>query len=200
MEGRQGPGMSVARRLDITGEALLTRPRAMEHEEAQALVRLALASGAGQVTVGHGRDPVSRDNARMFVRAWQQEGGQVLGVVSWPEVAASWLRQARRLTVPEPDLWVMGGPPAGFSQVVHRLTCSTSWSPQRTLAWGPESVAVSLLLVGPQALEGVRGVDGVEAWVVHGGVMRGAQTPGVHAGPPTRRGREARVVDARWDQ
>ena len=105
MEGRQGTGMSAARRLDITGEALLTRPRAME-----------------------------------------QEGGQVLGVVSWPEVA------------------------------------------------------VSLLLVGPQALEGVRGVDGVEAWVVHGGVMRGAQTPGVHAGPPTRRGREARVVDARWDQ
>ena len=146
MEGRQGTGMSAARRLDITGEALLTRPRAMEQEEAQALVRLALASGARQVTVGHGRDPVSSDNARMFVRAWQQEGGQVLDVVSWSEVAAS------------------------------------------------------LLLVGPRALEGMRGVDGVDPWVVHGGVMRGAQTPGVHAGPPTRRGREARVVDARWDR
>ena len=58
---------------------------------------LALLRGmeATLVAVGHGRDPDSVAAARAFLAAWE---GQIAVVVDWPPSAASWLRQARRLT------------------------------------------------------------------------------------------------------
>lgn len=120
--------------------------------EVDALVDLAHRLDARTVVIGHGRDDVSRQNAARFATRWEARCGAVLVRVSWPEEAASWLRQARRLTSPEPDLWV-----AGLAQVTRRLAWSTLWQPCRTLALGSSTVHETLRLAGARVLEGMRG-------------------------------------------
>ncbi|MBB5080148.1 hypothetical protein [Nonomuraea endophytica] len=92
--------------------------------------------GVVTVTVGHGRDPGSVAAAERFVKDWEAGGGLVGEVVSWPEEAASWLRQARRFASGEPDAWVVIAGPAGWAGwagMRSRLLHHTTWDPSRTL-------------------------------------------------------------------
>lgn len=134
-----------------------TLPEPATEAEVDALVDLAHRLGVRSVVIGHGRDDVSRQNAARFAARWEAGDGEVLVRVSWPEEAASWLRQARRLTSPEPDLWVLGGAAAGLAQVTRRLAWSTLWRPRRTLALGSSTVRETLRLAGARVLAGMRG-------------------------------------------
>lgn len=78
-----------------------TLPEPATDAEVDALVDLADRLDVQSVVIGHGRDDVSRQNAARFVARWEAGDGEVLVRVSWPDEAASWLRQSRRLTGPE---------------------------------------------------------------------------------------------------
>ncbi|MEV0159743.1 hypothetical protein [Nonomuraea fuscirosea] len=120
--------------------------------ELARVVELVLRQGARTVVVGHGRD--ARPAAEAFARTWE---GTVLAVVSWPERAASWLRQARRFTAGEPDAWVVAGAPLGWAGMSERLRRSTDWDPART--YGFAATARAVALAPPGTLEGMRGAD-----------------------------------------
>ncbi|HEV7652470.1 MAG TPA: hypothetical protein VGP26_30305 [Actinophytocola sp.] len=105
------------------------------------------------VVLGCAADPVSRANARLLAGACP---GEVLDIVVWPEVAASWLRQARRFTAHGPDAWVVTGTPAGWAGMARRLAHSTNWSARRTVATsGLAGVAFEEAF--DEALAGLRG-------------------------------------------
>lgn len=91
-------------------------------------------SGAVLVNVGHGRDPLSAARAAAFVAAWQ-DVGQVGLVVSWPAVAASWLRPARRLVSGAPDAWVVADSPEGWAGLSPRLASTPGWRADRTFVF-----------------------------------------------------------------
>ncbi|WP_410638933.1 hypothetical protein [Amycolatopsis sp. lyj-346] len=99
----------------------------MTPPELEALLRL--LGGARHIVIG--TDSSSRADGDQIAAAW---GGLVLATVTWPETAASWLRQARRFAAPEPDAWVVCATPAGWAGMCRRLQLSTSWSPHRTVA------------------------------------------------------------------
>ncbi|KDN22196.1 hypothetical protein [Amycolatopsis rifamycinica] len=90
---------------------------------------LGLIGGARHIVIG--TDTSSRADGERLATAW---GGTVLATVTWPETAASWLRQALRFAAPEPDAWVVSATPAGWTGMSRRLLRSTSWSPHRTFA------------------------------------------------------------------
>ena len=108
--------------------------------ELEAIV--GLIGRARHVVIGTAADPASREGGARIASAW---GGLVLATVTWPETAASWLRQARRFATPEPDVWVVSATPAGWriamavrpgtseAGMARRLRMSTSWSPHRTV-------------------------------------------------------------------
>ncbi|MGW5723781.1 hypothetical protein ACWEVP_46980 [Amycolatopsis sp. NPDC003865] len=98
----------------------------MTDAELEALVRL--IGPARHVVIGTTTDPASRADGERIAEAW---GGLVLATVTWPETAASWLRQARRFAAP--DLWVVSATPAGWAGMTRRLLLSTSWRPDRTV-------------------------------------------------------------------
>jgi hypothetical protein len=100
----------------------------MTDAELEALVRL--IGPARHVVLGTAADPASRADGERIARAW---GGLVLATVTWPETAASWLRQARRFAAPDPDVWVVSATPAGWAGMTRRLLRSTSWRPHRTV-------------------------------------------------------------------
>lgn len=132
----------------------------MTYEAASAEVAavLRLVGRPPAVVVGHGRDGAHL--AEAFVAAWE---GTVLDVVSWPEEAASWLRQARRFTAGAPDAWVVAGAPRGWAGMSERLRRSTDWDPART--YGFASTAGAVALTPPGTLEGMRGADrNGQAW------------------------------------
>jgi hypothetical protein len=99
----------------------------MTSPELEAL--LGLLGRARHIVIG--TDSASRPDAARIAEAW---GGLVLATVTWPETAASWLRQARRFAAPEPDAWVVSATPASWAGMSRRLLLSTSWSPHRTVA------------------------------------------------------------------
>ncbi|MEU8142591.1 hypothetical protein [Nonomuraea sp. NPDC048901] len=114
------------------------------------------------VVIGHGRDAAL--SAKAFAAAWESGPqadsaweGIVLGVVDWPEEAASWLRQARRFVAGPPDAWVVAGAPLGWARMSERLRQSTDWDPGRT--FGFASTAQAVALAPPGTLEGMRGAD-----------------------------------------
>ncbi|WP_433511804.1 hypothetical protein ACQP2T_49810 [Nonomuraea sp. CA-143628] len=124
------------------------------------------------IAIGHGRDAAL--SAKAFAAAWESgpqadspwDGGAqtdiawegtVLGVVDWPEEAASWLRQARRFVAGPPDAWVVAGAPLGWARMSQRLRQSTDWDPGRT--FGFASIAQAVALAPPGTLEGMRGAD-----------------------------------------
>ncbi|MFC4011661.1 Ada metal-binding domain-containing protein [Nonomuraea purpurea] len=119
--------------------------------ELETVIEL-LGPRAGSIVIGHGRDaaPV----AEAFAGAWR---GTVLAVVSWPDRAASWLRQARRFTAETPDAWVVAGAPLGWARMGERLRLSTDWDPRRTVGFASTMGAVAL--AAPGTLEGMRGSD-----------------------------------------
>jgi hypothetical protein len=103
--------------------------------QVDTLVRLAAARNAVTVSLGGGRADESRDALDAFEVAWAARGGYVLTRVDWPATAASWNRQARRLTDWAPDLWVIADTPAGWAPVGQRLATIDGWTPDRTLGF-----------------------------------------------------------------
>jgi hypothetical protein len=109
------------------------------------------------ISVGHARDDASRSAANAVIRAWTDRGGEVLGVVDWPEDSASWLRQARRLAAGAPDVWVVAGSPLGFAQMARRLRHSTDWDPKRTIAFSSLADIRLIEMASSGVLEGLHG-------------------------------------------
>lgn len=141
--------------------------------ELRQVTELALRRGARSVAIGRGRSAAAAAAVTEFARRWEAGGGTVLTVVTWPEEAASWLRQAVRLTAADPDLWVMAGTPRGWAQVTRRLLWSTPWQPGRTLAFAALGTQQAISLVGAHNLQGLAGAtaDG-GTWTVCNGNLR----------------------------
>lgn len=114
--------------IDAGAPARLTRP------ELDAMIGLLAGLTAGTVMVGCSRDEPARQAARSVADAWEARRGLVLDVVDWPETAASWLRQARRFTAHGPDAWAVIGQVGGWVSMGRRLTASTTWAAERTVA------------------------------------------------------------------
>ena len=137
------------------------------------LTELALLRSARSVAIGRGRSAAAAAAVTEFARRWEAGGGTVLTVVTWPEEAASWLRQATRLAAADPDLWIMAGPPRGWAQMTRRLLWSTPWQPGRTLAFAALGTQHAIGLVGAYNLHGFAGAtaDG-GTWTVCDGNIR----------------------------
>jgi hypothetical protein len=148
----------------------------METEATEAeldrMVQLALQRNARTVAIGHGRSLTAARTAREFSRRWEAAGRTVLCVLTWPEEAASWLRQATRFAGADPDLWVMAGPQAGWAQMTRRLLWSTPWQPERTIAFAGIGTGGAIGLVGTVNLPGLTGAttDG-GTWTVRDGQL-----------------------------
>ncbi|MEL4082309.1 MULTISPECIES: hypothetical protein [Arthrobacter] len=125
--------------------------------EVRSLVTMALSRGATSVTIGSGRDLITRASARTIADAWSTSGHGVAVTIDWPETAASWLRPANRFAAASTDLWIMLGPPLGWAQMTRRLLWSTPWKPSRTLLTGGVSDPRALELVGLHNLTGIAG-------------------------------------------
>lgn len=121
------------------------------------------------VSIGHSRDANSAAAAAAFASAWRERGHRVSAVVDWPEDAASWLRQARRLTAGEPDAWVIAAAVEGFVQVSRRLVHSTLWTARRTFAFATLADPRCGALAGPGVLDGLRGATSEGgSWAISG--------------------------------
>jgi hypothetical protein len=141
--------------------------------ELSRMTELALSRGARTVAIGHGRSAAAAAAAAVFARRWEASGATVLTVVTWPEEAASWLRQATRFAAADPDLWIMAGAPRGWAQMTRRLLWSTPWQPGRTLAFAALGTRRAIGLVGAHNLQGLAGAitDG-GTWTVCNGSIQ----------------------------
>jgi hypothetical protein len=150
--------------------------------ELNRMAELARRRDAGTIAIGRGRAARSATAAAAFARRWEAEGRIVLDIVTWPEEAASWLRQATRFAAADPDLWVMAGPAGGWAQVTRRLLWSTPWQPGRTIAFAALGTPPAIGLVGAHNLPGLTGAtaDG-RTWAVRDGRL---QAPGPYPGRP----------------
>lgn len=138
--------------------------------ELDRMLELALCRGTRTVAIGHGRAAAAVAAADAYARRWEAGGRIVLGVVTWPEYAASWLRQATRFAAANPDLWVMAGPVRGWAQMTRRLLWSTSWQPERTIAFAALGTEHAIGLVGAGNLPGLAGATaGGGTWTVRDG-------------------------------
>lgn len=174
---------SVVRRA-ATAEAEATEAETTEAELA-TMVELALRRDARTIAIGRGRSPAAAGAAAGLARRWEARGGTVLDVVTWPEEAASWLRQATRFTAANPDLWVMAGAPVGWAQMTRRLLWSTPWQAERTIAFATVGTDYAIALVGADRLTGLAGATASGGiWTVRdgrvepGGYRRPAGQPG----------------------
>jgi len=161
----------------MTASPLLPPGAARHIAEAEAteaelsrMTELALSRGARAIAIGRGRSPVAARAAAGFARRFQATGGIIICTVTWPESAASWLRQATRFAAADPDLWVMAGPAIGWAQMTRRLLWSTPWRPERTLAFAAIGTGRVIGLVGAHNLPGLTGptADGGTWQVRHG--------------------------------
>jgi len=141
--------------------------------ELDRMTELALGRGARTVALGSGNSPAAARAADGFARRWEAAGGTIICAVTWPETAASWLRQATRFAAADPDLWVMAGPATGWAQMARRLLWSTPWRPERTLAFAAIGTRPVIGLVGAHNLPGLTGptADG-GTWQIHDGLLR----------------------------
>ncbi|MGV9316576.1 hypothetical protein ACWDR0_30985 [Streptomyces sp. NPDC003691] len=143
----------------LTGSLRPGPDPAITCHELAALIELALARGTRSIAVGSGRTPAALAAAATITRTWRACGGTVADTVTWPETAASWLRQARRFAAAPAGLWVMTGPETGWAQMTRRLLWSTSWRPDRTLATAALARPATLALIGADRLRGMTGAD-----------------------------------------
>jgi hypothetical protein len=158
-------------RLARQAGATQTEAEATEAELDQML-QLALERNASTVAIGRGRSPAATRAATGFARRWQARARPVLCVVTWPEDAASWLRQATRFAGANPDLWVMAGPAGGWAQMTRRLLWSTPWQPERTIAFADIGTSRAIGLVGAANLSGLTGATaGGGTWGVRDGQL-----------------------------
>ena len=143
------------------------------------MTELALSRGARTVAIGRGRSAAAAAAVTAFARGWEATGATVLTVVTWPEEAASWLRQATRFAAADPDLWIMAGAPRGWAQMTRRLLWSTPWQPGRTLAFAALGTRPAIGLVGAHNLQGLAGATAYGGtWTVRNG--------SIQASPPDR--------------
>jgi hypothetical protein len=168
----------------MTGSPLLPPGRAgrvAEHiaeteatdAELTRLTELALGRGARTVALGSGNSLAATRATDNFARRWEAAGRTVICTITWPESAASWLRQATRFAAADPDLWVMAGPATGWAQMTRRLLWSTPWRPERTLAFASIGANDVISLVGAHNLPRLTGTtaDG-GTWQVSDGILR----------------------------
>jgi hypothetical protein len=141
--------------------------------ELNTMAELARRRDARTIAIGRGRSAPAAATAAAFARRWEAEGRIVLDIVTWPEEAASWLRQATRFAAADPDLWVMTGPAVGWAQMTRRLLWSTPWQPGRTIAFADLGTRHAVELVGAHNLDGLTGAtaDG-RAWAVRDGQLQ----------------------------
>lgn len=141
--------------------------------ELNRMAELALSRCARTIAIGTGRSPAAIRTAAGFASRWKAAGGTVLCHVTWPESAASWLRQATLFAAADPDLWIMAGPAAGWGQMTRRLLWSTSWQPGRTIACAALGTGHAIALVGGHNLPGLAGAtaDGGTWQVSHGNLQ-----------------------------
>jgi hypothetical protein len=156
--------------------------------ELNRVAELALRRDARTVTIGRGRSAAAAGAAAAFARRFQDQGRIVLDIVTWPEEAASWLRQATRFAAADPDLWVMAGPPGGWAQMTRRLLWSTAWEPGRTIAFAALGTEGAVGLVGADNLSGLTGATAHGGtWAVRDGQLimprRGRPGRACAAGP-----------------
>jgi hypothetical protein len=146
--------------------------------ELTRMTELALSRGARAVAIGTGRSPAAARAAAGFARRFQATGGIIICTVTWPESAASWLRQATRFAAADPDLWVMAGPATGWAQMTRRLLWSTPWRPERTIAFAAIGTRQVIGLVGAHNVPGLTGgtADG-GSWQVRGGIIQATLRP-----------------------
>jgi hypothetical protein len=167
--------------------------------ELNRITELALHRGARRITLGRGRSAPAIAAATAFTSRWQAAGRTVLDVVTWPEEAASWLRQAARFAATDPDLWIMAGTPTGWAQMTRRLLWSTPWQPGRTLAFAALGTSSAIALVGARNLQGLTGAtpDG-GTWTVSHGNIHLANT--LDDAPPDRMATadEQRPLNVTW--
>ncbi|MEU9322053.1 hypothetical protein [Streptomyces sp. NPDC048295] len=152
----------------LRSEPLRSPPETVITEaEVTALVALACSRGARTAAIGSGRSPLARASVRATADVWVRAGGEVALELTWPETAASWLRQATRFVAADTDLWIMLGPPLGWAQMTRRLLWSTPWQPARTLLAGAVCDRRTLDLVELHNLPGISGVtrDG-DTWQI----------------------------------
>jgi hypothetical protein len=102
---------------------------------AARVLALIAAMDVARVGVGHARDHKSSVLAAACVDAWTDRGGEITAVVSWPDEAASGLRQAQALTAGAPDAWLIAGPIASLRRVCDRLARRADWDPARTVVF-----------------------------------------------------------------
>jgi hypothetical protein len=142
--------------------------------ELRTVLALVNARDAALVNIGHGRDAASVARAEAFTAAWQELGGQVGIVVSWPARAASWLRQARRFAAGPPDVWVIADLAGTWAGIAGRLEVQ-GWSARRTIAFSGLADPALPGLAGGETVEGLcgAGADGTE-WTVFDGRLRRA--------------------------
>jgi hypothetical protein len=153
--------------------------------EMDRMTELALCRHTHRVTLGHGRSAAAVRAMAAFTRRWEACGGIVLDVVTWPEEAASWLRQATRFAAADPDLSIMAGTARGWAQMSRRLLWSTPWQPGRTLAFAALGTRAAVDLVGAHNLQGLAGATAdAGTWKVCNGNIRVAPR---FSGQPTRR-------------
>ena len=146
--------------------------------ELSRMTELALSRGARAVAIGTGRSPAAAKAAAGFAGCFQATGGIIICTVTWPESAASWLRQATRFAAADPDLWVMAGPATGWAQMTRRLLWSTPWRPERTIAFAAIGTRQVIGLVGAHNVPGLTGgtADG-GSWQVRGGIIQVTPRP-----------------------
>ena len=77
--------------------------------------------------------------------------------IHWTGDAASWLREARNLIRFYPDLYVLGGAPAGLAQMIRRLVWSTNWTASSTIGLASAAAPIMHELADIQHLNGLTG-------------------------------------------
>ncbi|MEV6071105.1 hypothetical protein AB0L82_31550 [Nocardia sp. NPDC052001] len=153
--------------LSRTGQDIPTATDA----EIAAIIAVARARGARTLTLGSGRTSAAIATMAAVADQWERGGGRIADHITWPETAASWLRQARRFATAPTDLWVMTGPRLGWAQMTRRLLWSTIWSARDTIVATIADPA-ALALVGTAYLEGLTGVDpDGSTWTVTDGLL-----------------------------
>lgn len=178
---RRGAGTPLVRRPTAPVDQQVPAPHTSAELEAIMGLLTERRSRVSTISVGHARDDASRSAVDAIVRAWTDRGGDLLGVVDWPEDAASWLRQATRLVAGAPDAWVVAGSPLGWAQMGRRLRCSTDWDPERTIAFSSLADIRLIELAGPDVFKGLCGAlpDG-GTWRIGGGLLIRYHPPDDH--------------------
>jgi hypothetical protein len=191
--------------------SVVRRAAGLENEATEAteaelnrMAELARRRDARTIAIGRGRSALAAAAAAAFARRWEAEGRIVLDIVTWPEEAASWLRQATRFAAADPDLWVMAGPAGGWAQMTRRLLWSTPWQPGRAIAFAALGTPPAIGLVGAHNLPGLTGAtaDG-RTWAVRDGQFqapRSLSRPGRGPCPVTARAADSAGTVARGDR